>query len=179
MRATILLFVVGAFASCDKDPDHTNEALFYQSCKAGEAFVINEIQVNNDDGTTNYPVNVDASLNIVVNFTNTASHSWDNVVAKADISRYTDIFGHCSWIGIPTFGLTDHLDGCNFLSQPLCPIPPGVSLIKDKVDLQRFQAILNILNVDEPYRVTLSFKSGDTELACAIIETKIRKGGSG
>jgi hypothetical protein len=66
---------------------------------------VNDVQFNNDDGSPNYPISVHKPLNVILNLTNTANQSWDNIIASAEIARYTDIFGFCSWIGIPTFGL--------------------------------------------------------------------------
>jgi len=175
VQCLVLMFVAGALAACDKDPDGTNEKIFYQSCNSGDPLVFNTVAVINDDGSNDYPVNVDAPLNVVLNMSNTGSTTFTGITIDVSIERYTDIFGLCSWIGIPTFGLTNNLQGCTN-GDGICSLPPGITIFKDHIDLSSFGAIINILSTSEPYRLHLTFKVGGREISCLVIETKIRKG---
>uniref|UniRef100_A0A914XJA7 MD-2-related lipid-recognition domain-containing protein n=1 Tax=Plectus sambesii TaxID=2011161 RepID=A0A914XJA7_9BILA len=171
-----LMLAAGAFASCDKDPEGTNEKLYVASCKPGDPLVVNSISITNDDGSTDYPVNVDATLNLLLNVTNTAKQAYPDLTIDAGIDRYTDIFGICSWIGIPTFGLTSGLNACDFGDTNICPLKVGITVVKDVIDLSQFKAIINILSASEPYRLTLTFKSGGQEISCYTVEARIVKG---
>jgi len=174
----VLMLVAGAFAACDKDPEGTNEKLYYKECAPGNTLAVNAIQIQQDDGSLDYPVNVLAALNLVLNFTNTASHALDQIKVSASVARYTDVFGICSWIGIPTFGLTNDLDACAFGSTNICPMQPGTKVVQDKIDLSQFKPILDILSASEPYRLGLTFTSNgkDDKICCETVEAKIRKG---
>jgi len=175
--AIVLVFVAGVWAeSCQDDKDGTNEKIYYENCNTGEPLSVTGITLTHEDGSPNYPVDVDHVVILDMTIHNSGSQAYDNIVISAGIARYTDIFGICSWIGIPTFGLLDHLDGCNFGAQNLCPIKPGDTPVHDRLDLTPFQAIINLLSVSEPYQLSLSFKAGGQEISCATIEAKIRKG---
>jgi len=180
MKAFIVVFmlVAGAFAACDKDPEGTNEKLYYKACEAGDQLVVNTVQLLQEDGSLDYPINVLAKIKLVLNLTNTASHALDQVKVSASIARYTDVFGICSWIGIPTFGLTDNLDACTFGAENICPVPPGVKVAETLIDLSAFKAIIDILSASEPYRLGLTFTANgkDDKICCETVEAKIRKG---
>uniref|UniRef100_A0A914V970 MD-2-related lipid-recognition domain-containing protein n=1 Tax=Plectus sambesii TaxID=2011161 RepID=A0A914V970_9BILA len=171
-----LMLAAGALASCDKDPEGTNEKLYVASCKPGQPLLVNSIAVNNNDGSTDYPINVDATLNIILNLTNTGGKPFDAMTLSAGIDRYTDIFGICSWIGIPTFDLTNNLSACDFGDSNICPLKTGTTIVKDVIDLSAFKAIISILSASEPYRLTLTFKSNGQEIACYTVEARIVKG---
>uniref|UniRef100_A0A914WWZ6 MD-2-related lipid-recognition domain-containing protein n=1 Tax=Plectus sambesii TaxID=2011161 RepID=A0A914WWZ6_9BILA len=171
----MLVFVTRAYASCDSDPDGTNEQVFFQSCKSGETIVVNSVALFHDDGSNNYPIDVTHPVTLRLNMTNTGKTPLDKITISASVARYTDIFGICSWIGIPTFDLLDNLDGCNYGSTNICPMPPGVTVVNDRIDPASVQAIINILSTSEPYRITLSFKSGGAEVTCVTAEGKISK----
>lgn len=72
----------------------------------GDPLVFNSIAVTNDDGSSDYPINVDSVLNVALNISNTGGKTYDAITVSVGIERYTDIFGICSWLGVPTFGHT-------------------------------------------------------------------------
>jgi len=174
----VLMLVAGAFAASDNDPDGTNEKLHLTTCSTTNALVLNAVAITNTDGSSDYPINVDAALHLALNFTNTGSTALDKITVDAAVARYTDIFGICSWIGIPTFGLTNNLDACTWGSKNICPVPPGATETpSEDADLSGFQQIINLVSASEPYRLTLTFKAnGGKQVACFAAEAKIRKG---
>lgn len=65
---------------------------------------VDGVRVVNHDGST-YPIDLEYAVDIYINVTNAGTDTFDHMNVAASLSRYTTVFGQCSWVVIPTFGL--------------------------------------------------------------------------
>lgn len=130
-------------------PNGTDKQIHSYMCSDGEQFSITDIQTLDSKGNPLYPI--DPSHPFILNLT-TYNHGpqIDDNHVNVKINQYKSGWqGGCSWTALPTFGLLNGIDGCEFAHN--CPLTSGPLFLILPLDLSQFSAIIDLIaaNVSE------------------------------
>ena len=109
--------------------------------------MVKDSQVFDNDGNTMYPIDPRKPMVLDLISVNNGVEYTDNKV-KVKILQYQPDWatGECGYTELPTFGLLDNIDGCEFAHN--CPLTTGDLDLKLPLDLSGFGAIINTLASD-------------------------------
>ncbi|CCD64911.1 MD-2-related lipid-recognition domain-containing protein [Caenorhabditis elegans] len=185
MLSVLFLLLVGAFtiganpvnfADCPF-PNGTDKAIHSYMCSDNEQFSITDIQTLDSNQKPYYPI--DPRHPFILNLTtyNHGEQIDDNKV-KVKINQYKSGWtGGCSWKSIPTFGLLDDIDGCDFAHN--CPLESGPLFLILPLDLSQFSVIIELLAAHKPYELEIrmfNHNPGNTkheEIACVMAQLEL------
>ena len=109
--------------------------------------MVKDSQVYDSAGNVMYPIDPRKAMVLDLISVNNGVAYTDNKV-KVKILQYgVDwMSGDCKWSEVPTFGLLNNIDGCEFAHN--CPLKTGDLDLKLPLDLSGFAAIINTLAAD-------------------------------
>ncbi|PIO73051.1 hypothetical protein TELCIR_04992 [Teladorsagia circumcincta] len=169
--------VVDHAATCPF-PNGTDKALHSYICAAGEQFSVSSIVTTDNAGNMVYPIDPRQPFVLRLNAYNHGPQIDDNKV-NVRIFEYeagmtsTD----CAWVNVPTFGLLNNIDGCDYAHN--CPLTSGPLTLDLPLDLSEFSAIINILAAYRPYEFEIrmfNWNKGNTkheEFACVMAQLEL------
>ncbi|PAV57631.1 hypothetical protein WR25_23285 [Diploscapter pachys] len=160
-------------------PNGTDKAIYSYMCADNEQFTITDIQVTDKNSNPIYPV--DPRQEFILNLT-TYNHGQqiDDNHVKVKIYQYETTYYSkevCVWADVPTFGLLNNIDGCDFAHN--CPLTSGPLFLILPLDLSQFSAIINVLAAYKPYQLEIrmyNYNSGNTkheEIACVMAQVEL------
>ncbi|KHJ87868.1 hypothetical protein OESDEN_12347 [Oesophagostomum dentatum] len=80
----------------------------------------------------------------------------------------------CAWRQVPTFGLLNNIDGCDYAHN--CPLTQGPLALDLPLDLTEFSAVINVLASGRPHELEIrmfNWNKGNTrreEIACVMAQ---------
>ncbi|VDO73840.1 unnamed protein product [Heligmosomoides polygyrus] len=159
-------------------PNGTEKELHSYICAAGEQFTVSSITTVDNAGNMVYPI--DPRLPFILRLTayNHGAQIDDNKV-NVRIFEYESglTTADCSWVNVPTFGLLNNIDGCEYAHN--CPLTQGPLTLDLPLDLSQFSAIINILASYRPYEFEIrlfNWNKGNTkheEIACVMAQLEL------
>ncbi|CAP38782.1 Protein CBG22129 [Caenorhabditis briggsae] len=169
-------FPVENLADCPF-PNGTDKQIHSYMCSDNEQFSITDIQTLDKNGKPIYPI--DPRNEFILNLT-TYNHGpqIDDNHVNVKINQYKAGWsGDCAWTAIPTFGLLNGIDGCDFAHN--CPLTSGPLFLILPLDLSQFSAIINMLAAYKPYELEIrmfNYNKGNTaheEIACVMAQVEL------
>lgn len=106
--------------------------------------MVNDAVVYDNANNTMYPIDPRKPMLLDLISVNNGVQYQDNKV-NVKIADYTKdwLSGKCKWAEIPTFGLLNNIDGCDFAHN--CPLQTGNLNLMLPLDLSQFASIINTL----------------------------------
>ncbi|CAI2321339.1 unnamed protein product [Caenorhabditis sp. 36 PRJEB53466] len=158
-------------------PNGTDKQIHSYMCSENEQFSITDIQTLDKNGQPLYPI--DPRQEFILNLTtyNHGEQIDDNEVNVKIYQYKAGWSGDCSWNSIPTFGLLNGIDGCQFAHN--CPLTSGPLFLILPLDLSQFSAIINLLAAYKPYQLEIrmyNYNAGNTvheEIACVMAQVEL------
>ncbi|KAI6228909.1 hypothetical protein M3Y99_01170500 [Aphelenchoides fujianensis] len=156
-------------------PNGTDTKFHAYDCNTGDIIQVQTADVlDNSTGKSMYPVDFKKQILIQLNAFNSGDSVRDN---KADVSideySYSWMHGDCRWSSIPTFGLLDNIDGCDYAHN--CPLQSGKLQLNLPLDLTAYASIISFLAGNTPYQLTIKMRDGDhpkNEIACVVAQLR-------
>eukprot|EP00483_Globobulimina_turgida_P006852 UN06864 len=147
LSTTLIAIVQGA--GCDvKWPNGTDTALHWWQCDSSPVKFYNAT-TSFVNGTSMYPLYLDGLMLIKADMYDPSyTFKSPNLRGNGSIWSWGGHSG-CVWSTVPTFGMTDNLDACEY-GVP-CPVYPGRQWLTIRFDLTKFQKITQFLTNDAPY----------------------------
>jgi hypothetical protein len=171
---TIFATLVGiSFASplACPSPNNTDNALKWFDCNGGSVQYTN-FTVTNQDGSTDYPVKLKSPI-FIAEYENNNGPTQNALFVDAKVYEWGNLFG-CGWHNIPTFGLTNNINGCGVVAP--CPYTGGPHTFKANFDISKYAPITALMSNSNPYMVTLTLKDGNKNpIGCLSVQFKIDK----
>ncbi|XGW05142.1 hypothetical protein V3C99_015933 [Haemonchus contortus] len=169
--------VVDHAANCPF-PNGTDKVLHSYICAAGEQFTVSSIDTTDAAGNTVYPIDPRKPFVLRLNAYNHGQQIDDNRV-NVRIFEYESgmTSTDCTWVNVPTFGLLNNIDGCDYAHN--CPLTSGPLTLDLPLDLSQFSAIINILASYRPYEFEIrmfNYNKGNTkheEFACVMAQVEL------
>ncbi|CAB3408413.1 unnamed protein product [Caenorhabditis bovis] len=157
-------------------PNGTDKAIHSFMCAEGEQFTITDIQTYDMNGNPLYPI--DPRQEFILNLT-TYNHGQQIDDNKVNVKIYqykSGWTGGCTWTQVPTFGLLNGIDGCDFAHN--CPLTHGPLFLILPMDLSQFSAIINVLAAYKPYQLEIrmfNYNAGSSheEIACVMAQVEL------
>ncbi|CAD6188727.1 unnamed protein product [Caenorhabditis auriculariae] len=159
-------------------PNGTDKQIHSYMCAQGEQFTITDIETLDVKGNPLYPI--DPRQPFILNLTtyNHGEQIDDNKV-NVKIFQYKNQFNTntCTWVEVPSFGLLNGIDGCQFAHN--CPLTSGPLFLVLPLDLSQFSAIINLLAAYKPYELQIrlfNYNKGNTkheEIACVVAQVEL------
>ncbi|KAI6186675.1 hypothetical protein M3Y98_00158400 [Aphelenchoides besseyi] len=154
-------------------PNGTETKFYAYNCDSTTQIQVNGADVfDNSTGKPMYPVDFKKKILIKLNAFNSGGSIRDN---KADVSideySYSWIHSDCRWSSIPTFGLLNNIDGCEFAHN--CPLKSGKLTLQLPLDLTKFASIIQFIAGNKPYQLTIKMRDGDHPkkvVACVVAQ---------
>uniref|UniRef100_A0A7E4URW7 ML domain-containing protein n=1 Tax=Panagrellus redivivus TaxID=6233 RepID=A0A7E4URW7_PANRE len=176
-----LVFVTAATAnpivakSCSF-PNGTDVGLHYYNCDGNQAMKINNATIFTQDGAPMYPIDPRKPMYLELDALNNGIVYTDNKVKVKILDYGTSwLSSDCAWNEIPTFGLLDGLDGCDYAHN--CPLQTGKLDLRLPLDFSQYAAIVNVLAGNRPYQLEVRMfdnnpGSQQEEIACVITQLR-------
>jgi len=158
-------------------PNNTDTAFHFYNCAPADAIQVQSVTITDDQGNSNYPINPHKPINLkLVSYDSGPDYVSDKVNVK--LYEYTANWltgKKCKWAEIPTFGLLNNLDGCQFASN--CPLKHGTLNLDLKLDLSSYAAIIALLAGNKSYEIEVHMfdnnpGSQKEEIACVVTQLK-------
>uniref|UniRef100_A0A914UT69 MD-2-related lipid-recognition domain-containing protein n=1 Tax=Plectus sambesii TaxID=2011161 RepID=A0A914UT69_9BILA len=177
-----LLAVAYSFPAISKAtcpyPNSTDTAIHFFNC-APDVIQVQSVTITDDSGASNYPIDLKKPINLnLKSYDSGADYVADLVNVK--LYEYTTgwLDHDCSWRGIPTFGMLDGINGCNFADN--CPLDHGNLNLNIKLDLTKYAPILALLAGDKAYEIEVHMLdnnpgSSKEEIACVVNQLQFIK----
>ncbi|CAI5438355.1 unnamed protein product [Caenorhabditis angaria] len=157
-------------------PNGTDKAIHSYMCSDNEQFSISDIETYDMNGKPLYPI--DPRQEFILNLT-TYNHGPQIDDNKVNVKIYqykAGWSGDCQWTSIPTFGLLNGIDGCDFAHN--CPLTSGPLYLILPLDLSQFSSIINALAAYKPYQLEIRMfdynaNSKHEEIACVMAQVEL------
>uniref|UniRef100_A0AC34PX72 MD-2-related lipid-recognition domain-containing protein n=1 Tax=Panagrolaimus sp. JU765 TaxID=591449 RepID=A0AC34PX72_9BILA len=168
------------FASC-AFPNGTDSAIHVYNCDGTWPLMVNSALVYDLSNNTMYPIDPRKPMTLHLDSVNNGVPYTDNKV-DVKIFEYTQdwISGKCKWSEVPTFGLLNGIDGCDYAHN--CPLQTGPLDLILPLNLTGFASIINALASNRPYELQIKMKdynqgSSHEEIACVVAQVKFSETG--
>uniref|UniRef100_A0A914DJK9 MD-2-related lipid-recognition domain-containing protein n=1 Tax=Acrobeloides nanus TaxID=290746 RepID=A0A914DJK9_9BILA len=168
-----------SFASCPF-PNGTDTAMHIYNCDGDYAITTSGAQVFIGNTTqTMYPIDPRKPMTLALTAYNKGVQINDNK-ANVTIFEYQDDWAtkQCKWNSVPTFGLLNGIDGCDYAHN--CPLTTGPLTLRLPLDLSGFSAIINLLAANVPYQLHIeifNYNSGSNDgmIACVVAQVRFEE----
>ncbi|CAJ0582662.1 unnamed protein product, partial [Mesorhabditis spiculigera] len=159
-------------------PNGSETAMHTYECADKMQITISAINVTDVNDKPMYPMDPKQAMILNLISYNHGQPITDNKVdvgLKQYQRSWTD--NTCNWKEIPTLGLLDNIDGCDFAHN--CPLASGPLQLKIQLDLSKFAAIINMLAAGKPYELEISMKNynkgnvNHEEIACVVAQVHL------
>uniref|UniRef100_A0AAF5CYG5 MD-2-related lipid-recognition domain-containing protein n=2 Tax=Strongyloides stercoralis TaxID=6248 RepID=A0AAF5CYG5_STRER len=158
-------------------PNGTDTNLHFYNCDSKMPLTILNVKVKNQSNDDMYPIDPRKPIKLELVAKNNGIQIDDNHV-KVNIYEYTTnwLSGECSWIEIPTFGLLNNIDGCDYAHN--CPLIKGPLTLDLPLDLSSYSSIIELLAGSKPYQLVIrmyNYSEGNNkheEFACVTSQLR-------
>jgi len=120
---------------------------------------------------------IDAALDLtcVITIDNTYDKTISDPLVDIALQNYSTSLGKCKWNDVPTLGVLNNLNMCDFVDNCHMDNPADPTTFRLTVNIAQLAgSFIGILNADTYYRISLTFKDGkNTELGCAYVQESI------
>ncbi|CAI4222903.1 unnamed protein product [Auanema sp. JU1783] len=158
-------------------PNGTDKAIYSYMCSSHEQFRIDNITVTDMKGKPIYPIDPTKEFILNLYSYNNGPQIDDNKV-NVTLYQYTKgwVGNSCNWNMLPTYGLLDGIDGCEFAHN--CPLTSGPLVLQLPMDLSQFSVIINMLAAYKPYQLEIrlfDYNAGSKheEIACVMAQVEL------
>ncbi|EPB70144.1 hypothetical protein ANCCEY_10758 [Ancylostoma ceylanicum] len=175
--ATALAMPIDHASTCPF-PNGTDKALHSYICAKGEQFTVDSIDITDANGNMVYPIDPRKPFVLRLHAYNHGQQIDDNKV-NVRIFEYEAglTSSDCTWTQVPTFGLLNNIDGCDYAHN--CPLTQGPLTLDLPLDLTQYSAIINILASYRPYEFEIrmfNWNKGNKkheEIACVMAQVEL------
>jgi hypothetical protein len=158
-------------------PNGTETNIHTYNCDGSQSIqILGSKILNAQTNASMYPIDVRKDIIIDLNATNNGIIYNDNKV-NVQLKEYKTnwLTGKCEWSTIPTFGLLDGIDGCNYAHN--CPLKTGSLDLRLPLDLSKFSAIINLIAGKNPYQVEIRMYDNNKgsqkeEISCVVAQLR-------
>ncbi|CAJ0588888.1 unnamed protein product [Cylicocyclus nassatus] len=159
-------------------PNGTDKALHSYLCAAGEFFTVSSIDTTDEKGNNVYPIDPRQPFVLRLHAYNNGPQIDDNKVNVRIFEYESGLTStDCEWTQLPTFGLLNNIDGCDYAHN--CPLTQGPLTLDLPLDLTQFSAIINIMAAHRPYEFEIrmyNWNKGNTrheEIVCVMAQMEL------
>ena len=146
--------------------------------KFTNAFTPTDIQCTQNGQSLDSLGGIDATqdLNCVITIDNTYDKTISNPLVDIALQDYATSLGKCKWNDVPTLGVLNNLNMCDFVDNCHMDNPADPTSFSLTVNIAQLAgSFIGILNADTYYGISLTFKDGKTDLCCAYVQDEILK----